>query len=566
MSDTNPTSGSTDIGVLVVHGIGNQKPNATLGEFDDSLVGSLRRWLGPAAVAGDVQTADGDTPAHAHVTIDDPDGGEPLRALVAEGYWADTVHAPKPGTLLKWLLAVVPFVVPRVLDGGLRRNSERMDRLRGSRAPHRLAGFAGLSLWRLVQNVVVVGVTLALLAVLVATWLLAVPRALYDRLSRSKWARPFVRRGLAAVAGLAIGVLVVTVGNGLSMELQMALVVLFAFAAALAFTLPRLVNTLLGNFVGDCYALLCDPKTERAMVRRVEQRLAWLEGHVGDAPVVVVAHSQGTEIARRVLAERDRPVRGLVTLGSAIAKLGAVGDLRDAPWRYTGAFALRICSAVTLVLAVVIAGGSWTDQRHVLPAALLVAAAAGAFTAGRKVLRFLVVTQHHDERPLEPCHVGRWVDFYTSADPVPEGELKLITEDWGYSHEIVNTRVPLLDHVKYWSNVQGFCATVALELAEMAGRPRANAMSDAVAAAATERERALALRVRVRCALVLAAVGAIAANGLEVAPLVVAAATIGAATAIECVLAKRAGATARAWTPCAQLRARLAAGRLTSQG
>ena len=87
------------------------------------------------------------------------------------------------------------------------------------------------------------------------------------------------------------------------------------------------------------------------MVGRVEQRLAWLEAQVGDAPVVVVAHSQGTEIARRVLAERDQPVRGLVTLGSAIAKLGAVGSLRDAPWRYTGAFALRICSAVALVLA-----------------------------------------------------------------------------------------------------------------------------------------------------------------------------------------------------------------------
>jgi len=373
MSDRNPTSGSTDIGVLVVHGIGNQLPNATLGELDDSLVGSLRRWLGPAAVACMVQPADGDTPAHAHVTLDDHDGA-PMRALVAEGYWADTVRAPKPSTLLKWLLAVVPFVVPRVLDGGLRRNSERMDRLRRSRAPHRLAGFAGLSLWRLVQNVVVVGVTLALLALLVATWLLAVPREIYDRLSRLKRMRPFARRGVAVVGGLVIGALVLNVGKGLSTELRMALVVLFAFGAGLAFTLPRLVNTVLGNFVGDCYALLCDPETERKMVGRVEERLAWLEAQVGDTPVVVVAHSQGTEIARRVLAERDRPVRGLVTLGSAIAKLGAVGYLRDAPWRYTGAFALRICSAVALVLAAVIAGGSWTSPRHLLPAALLVAA------------------------------------------------------------------------------------------------------------------------------------------------------------------------------------------------
>jgi pimeloyl-ACP methyl ester carboxylesterase len=565
MSDTNPTSGSTDIGVLVVHGIGNQAENATLGEFDDALVGSLRRWLGPAAVAGRLQPADGDTPAHAHVTLDDRDG-EPLRALVAEGYWADTVLAPQPGTLLRWLLAVVPFVVPRVLDGGLRRNSERMDRLRRSRAPHRLAGFAGLSLWRLVQNVVVVGVTLALLAVLVATWLLAVPRALYDRLSRSQLMRPFARRGVAVVGGLVVGVLVVKLGVGLSTELQMVLVVLFSLGAALAFTLPRLVNTVLGNFVGDCYALLCDPDTERAMVGRVEERLAWLESQVGDAPVVVVAHSQGTEIARRVLAERDRPVRGLVTLGSAIAKLGAVGYMRDAPWRYTGAFALRICSAVMLVLAVVIAAGSWTDPWQLLPAAVLVAVAAAAFTAGRAVLRLLVLGEHPDERPLKPCHVGRWVDFYTSADPVPEGELTLITKSWGYSREIVNSRVPLLDHVKYWSNVQGFCATVALELGEMAGRPRGEAMRESVATAARDRARALALRVRLGCTLVLAAISSLVVGEGSTSSRVLAAATIAAAIAIRCVLARRAKAIAGSWAPCARREARREAARQAQVG
>ena len=113
-----------------------------------------------------------------------------MRALVAEGYWADTVRTPTPWTLLKWLLAVVPFVVPRVLDGGLRRNSERMDRLRRSRAPHRLAGFAGLALWRLAQNVFVVGVTLALLA-----------GALRDLAARGRRARSMTGwRGLSGCA------------------------------------------------------------------------------------------------------------------------------------------------------------------------------------------------------------------------------------------------------------------------------------------------------------------------------------------------------------------------------
>ncbi len=382
MSETSTTPASTDIGVLVVHGIGNQRPNSTLDEFNDSLVGSLRRWLGPSAVVTARQPADGDVPAHAHVTIADPDG-EPMHALVAEGYWADTVRTPTPGTLLRWLLAVVPFVVPRVLDGGLRRNSMRMDRLRKS---------------------------------------------------------------------------------------------------------------------------------------------------------------------------RDHPVRGLVTLGSAIARLGAVSHLRDSPWSYAGAFALRICSAVLLVVAA-LATGPWSDGDVRWPPVLL-AAAAASFSAARAAMRRIVRRAHVDPRPrMESRHVARWVDFYTAADPVPEGALP-IEPAWGYSREIVNCRIPLLDHVRYWSNVQAFCASVVLELAEMAGRPCSAELHEAVATAAGQRAKALARRVWVRGALIIAAITAVAGNHARPMSLVVATATIAAAIALDRVLGDRAKVTARDWAPYARRRAR----------
>lgn len=574
MSDTNPSSGSTDIGVLVVHGIGNQRRNATLDEFDDALVGSLRRWLGSSAVDAARRPDAPAVPAHARVTIDVA-GGEPLRALVAEGHWADTVRAPSSWRLLTWLFSVVPFVVPRALDGGLRRSTARMDERRGNGEPRRLA-FAAIALGRLAQNLAVVGLTIALLLLLSAVWVLALPRAAYDRLRGPQSLSPAVSRGLSIAAGLGIGALSILLGRGGGMVSGVGLSFVLVLGAVVWFTLPRLVDSVLANYIGDCYALLTEPDTERDMVGRVEGCLSWLEAQVGDAPVVIVAHSQGTEIARRVLVEHDHRVRGFVTLGSAIAKLGAVDDLRSARGRYGGAFGLRVLSAGLLVLAAVegwrYAGAllrtDGSPPAHagvdlVVPLVLL-AGAAVSFTAALGAMR-RIVDRRRPDRPeaMTPRHVERWVDFYTRCDPVPEGALP-IAKDWGNagcSREIVNCRLALLDHVRYWSNVQGFCATVALELGEMAGRPRDKRLHEAVASGARERARLLAQRVRVRGALALAAISAVIAGEGSVAALVVAAATIGAAIGLECVLARRAETIAAGWSPCAPRDARREAAR-----
>ena len=114
------------VGVLVVHGIGERRREATLTELDDALAGSLRRWLGADRVRVSRHAAADPDPAYAHVRID-AGRGESAGALIAEGWWAAEVPAPSFTTLLRWLLTVVPFVVPRVLDAGLRRTSMRMD-------------------------------------------------------------------------------------------------------------------------------------------------------------------------------------------------------------------------------------------------------------------------------------------------------------------------------------------------------------------------------------------------------------------------------------------------------
>lgn len=541
MSTNDTGSEAVDIALLAVHGIGNQRQMATVAEVGGALVGSMRGWLAPATVTESRHQGSETVPAHARVAIDRVDD-EPLSALVAEGWWADAVPAPGTWTLLKWLVLVVPFVVPRVLDAGLRRSSYRMDE-----TPWWHPVFLASAAIRLGQNVFVVGVTLALLCVLFALWALALPRAAFDGLRGPR--PPKERRALwlPIAAGIAIGTLLVALVPGPTAP-KLALVAPAALAGVLFVTLPRLVNTVLASFIGDCYALLRRPEIERAMVKRVEDALAWLEGQVGDAPIVIVAHSQGAEIVRRVLAERTRPVRGLVTYGSGIAKLKAVGHLRDAPWRAMGAFALRVLSAALVVLGAVLALSDGGSASSLLVAVGLLAAAAASLTAARAVLQHIFAKESQDVLGIGPERVGRWVDFYTANDPVSEGELP-IEEPWGRSSEIVNWRVLLVDHIAYWHNVQAFRAAVALELADMIGRGRGDEVRSGVEAAAAERARGVARGVAIRWAL-LAGVVAAFALGAGAVRFALAGAVIAAGAAAEVLLFVRARERARRWSPC----------------
>lgn len=524
-------AGDVDVGVLVVHGIGEQRREATLTELDDALAGSARRWLGADRVSVSRHPAAGSDPAYARVRVDDG-AAAPVRALVAEGWWAAEVPTPGFTTLLRWLATVVPFVVPRVLDAGLRRSSIHMDD-----APWWRPDLALFALWRVVQNVFVVGVTLALLVLLLAMWVLALPRALYDRI-----AGPAARRTAIVVGALAGALLVALVGDGAAEKL--ALAGPLVLAGVVSFTLPRLVNSVLASYIGDCYALLAQPKIERAMVARVEHSLAWLERAVPGVPIAIFAHSQGAEIVRRVLAERPGRIAGLLTFGSGIAKLRAVAIMRRRRWASMGVFALRIGAAALVVAA---AASLLRSDGDVLRALVAIALAMALLTCARVALRGIVGKALESWYLGDKTRIGRWMDFYTSNDPVSEDELP-IRDPWGYSREIVNIRVLLVDHVMYWRNVQAFCAPAILELAALAGRPRDERLWDAAGEAARVRARGVRLRVVLRWVWLLAASAVIAAT--DVRWFVLAPVALVLAVAVELVLLMRERKQGRAWSPC----------------
>jgi hypothetical protein len=395
------------------------------------------------------------------------------------------------------LVSLAPYGLIRVFDSGTRRVAARMDRMRLGR-PWGLS-VAALSLWRLMHNAFAVVATLVLVTVLVALCLLALPAAMLQRLRGPGHQVGRKVPWVTIVAGFVISALTVAAVPG-DLEARHVLAGVPVLAAVLCAAAAPRIGAVIGTYLGDIDAVLRQPAVERRMVQRVASALVRLEGAVAGAPVVVLAHSQGAEIARRVLIERSRPIRGLVTFGSGIAKLDAVARVSERPLRFALVIVLRGGSAICFVLAVATAY-SWDESAsEVLRASVAIVFAGVLMTVSRTALRHVMLDERSYGPTMTPANVERWVDFYTANDSVTEGALP-VAATWGVSREVVNARIPLVDHVLYWQNVVGFRALVLLELAEMAGRERDERLWQAAYAGAARHARAVAVRVRVRWAV-----------------------------------------------------------------
>lgn len=489
-----------DSAVLFVHGIGEQRRGATLAEFGGSLVDSARTWYGPDNVI-DVPSGlprRDDTPEHRAVLVTPP-GREPLRLLLAESCWAEEVRAPAWGALMLWLGNTVPFIVQRAVDAGMRRSSRKLDDAGA------LTGL-GFGALRLVQNVFAVALALLVLGALFAVGLVARLAPVRERLFDARthdfplWAKLGALATLIPIAYF----LADAPGPGE----RAALIAASALPAVVLLSLSGRLRAIVVGFIGDSYALLNEHGSQNAIVDRVACDLRWVESAAGGAPVVVVAHSQGAEVSRRALTGRSpslAPIAGLVTFGAAIAKLDAVDKLRGQRSRSFGAFALRQLSAAGTCVAALMLAGLWTPlEPRVAVAFALLALAAGALTAARRQLQRIVGAR------LEPGALGigehqvaHWTDLHASHDLVSEGDLPVNRCTRGFSRTVVNRRSMLLDHVVYWHNIEGFQATVALEIDRAAQGDADPPRPPALARAERARSRIICAIDGVRLAVVI---------------------------------------------------------------
>jgi hypothetical protein len=259
------------VGILIVHGIGNQTAGETLVAFGDRLFGWLRGWIEgtpgsqrPAGTAelGFTQLSPADSaapPGAAGTAAPMPppsssiqlaavgQGGTMVREswMIAEAHWADAFPLPGVSEVTFWLMEVTPLVTAewiwRTLFG-LARNLKSPGRLStGGKILRRAAP------WMLRAG------TAARLVAWTAVALAALPAV-----------------ALAEVSFFLLLVLGWVPISG-------------------AEALVRSVQTLIGAVIGDSYAFAASPLRESAITDRFQQRLEAMARRCRE--IVVVGHS-----------------------------------------------------------------------------------------------------------------------------------------------------------------------------------------------------------------------------------------------------------------------------------
>ena len=448
------------VGILFVHGIGQQTPGDTLIAFGEPLMRWVRRWIerrhdvskDPRGELQILRSAlsepvlQAGEPAHLLFEGRRTDRDPPLasRWLLAESCWATEFRQPPFGRLAAWMVGVGAWMILSHFG--------KLLRLR----------LAGWKRWALGLPVLLLAVVLALLTQL-----------------------------LVAVLGLV------------------ALLPIPRLRRALSGLLLTLTGTL-----GDSYVLISSPVQEAAAVSRLRRDLGWLADRVES--VVVVAHSQGAAIARRTLqGPRPTNLSRLVTFGSGIGKLDELRLLAHPSNRtfYLAVqFGLPLATLSILLLprAISTLQGSYLFFGlnlyfflFVCAPVVLLAWILAMALSGRPYTRDL-------GRPEPPLDGLQWRDFYATADPVPNGppsEGAAGGDELRWS-EVVNLRSAVADHSAYWANQDEFVSALVAEIDSAAGVAGAGAglvtpseIENALPAGAAERRK----RVRVLLAMRAAA-------------------------------------------------------------
>jgi hypothetical protein len=422
-----------DLGVLFVHGIGDQLQGQTLVRFADPLSRWFSRWLSQDET---IEAEVGGTPPVGRVSLTAsalaPGGGEPANSLLminpaanegmgdqsawllAESWWAETFRPPKTSALLLWLLLILPYMLLEQFNVPLRR-SMRMSR----------PGLDGCFF----------------------TWIRRI----------GFFVLFIVALPVAALGAIPIGVLLV------SMLIPIPQIRALAKAGAI-----KLANTL-----GDSFVLVSSTVQYDAMVRQVVRDLQWLSGRTGK--VAIVAHSQGAAIAYEALTRYGCPneVRLFVTVGQGLGKLMRMRTIKKfgSTARFNIAWAGLVGFFLLAIAVPQLAFVAWKDPTH--QTALWVVTGIGGFLVLSILAAYLLFWRKQFSGDPDLFHNRRgevvpWIDYFASADPVPNGplfsnvqpDLKNVIREI----EVWNRASVLTDHTSYVQSEDDFLSCLAQHL------------------------------------------------------------------------------------------------------
>jgi hypothetical protein len=444
------------LGVLFVHGVGEQRRGDTLTEMGDALIEWVKRWVDrppPGQVSGrkgDIRILSaslrepGDdlvSFSNLALQITIPHGGRRQTAnwLVGESWWADVFRPPSFAQFLAWGLGVGQWeAVTQILD-----ISERL------RLPSHAPGALRTALWPMA----IVLMAILVLASIVASSLLILLAALLTIL-RLIPLGPVQQAALAGQRAMAMG-------------------------------------------AGDAFILVHSPGRFSAMVSRVRDDLAEMREYCDE--VIVVAHSQGAQVAWEAIRRSDPGPEAIpsglsrfVTFGQALRRLKLLYRVTHIELDRTVLFFIvgGIVAQLGLVLLigsvadVLISGGralyavvSWLPGDPGDAFAPFIAVLLAAVVAGESVV--LVAGSRYDRRSARALtreiaaatngdDKFEWIDLWASADPVSNGSLLPSPPAHVTTWRIHNLGSPILDHTVYWRNLTEFVAAVATDLGKRA--------------------------------------------------------------------------------------------------
>ena len=470
------------VGLLLVHGIGEQQAGSTITEWGEALCAWLDAWGRGAGVW------------HRHNGLDDGQIGSFLQAL-------DSAPSTDPAarlaaySLANPLLEVetrqqvsTPPSKPREMLGGTCVLSDVV-LTPPSTDPHTPA-HAVLTLTQLRRDG---GVERHRLQLAEAHWADSFPPPTYDEFFRWAalhlplilqahlgWGLYQARAGESKkmgarlnrwidVAGWYSVSLLLPVFPVLTLTLLGASLPLSIAPFAAARELGRRIRAVVANVLGDSYVLLERPARAAAIRERIRSSFAWLAARC-DA-VIVIAHSQGAAIALDFLVDEPQPkVVRLVTLGSGARKLGHLRFLRQGSSAYgtCGSAWLAVLAPVlaALVIRDLAAGHppSWASLAIVLVTTTVFLA-----TRWRHGTTDRLQDSKEWRRLLSSVEIP-WTDFAASVDPVANGAHVVAKSGNTRPHdlktlEIQNRGSLLVDHTTYWENTSQFLPRVAETIA-----------------------------------------------------------------------------------------------------
>lgn len=422
-ADTAKPAKPYPLGVLFVHGIGEQPLGDTLKGAVDPIVRGLDLWLHGADCGfatlrdGRMQVSSGDDvcPTHAVLQVQTTDAQQQVTegaALVAESWWARSFVPPTPRALLSWTFRVLPLAIGMHLSDGVRRHGSLMrdDQI----GPLRRAGHALQAVGWLLVMMLALPLALPLQAVLAASVLLGlVPLR-------------FVQDAMRALQATLVGTL------------------------------------------GDSALLVSSPVSRAMIVGQCKTDLQWLADRCDQ--VFVVAHSQGCAVSFLALCESlPENLSEVSWLGSGLRKLELLRAAERDVGRVTAGW---LGTTLPFVLwgfgHNLLSKWSWVGLGIVL-------VALGFYIAG--VVGLVRLKTNHTIVPW----LARWPgltlhDVYASSDPVPHGPLF----DSGttapatlHALQVRNLASWFGDHTSYWRNLEQVVLPIAWRICAALGVPTA---------------------------------------------------------------------------------------------